>query len=96
MSIQRHQPNEIPEETRRVAHLAFPQGNPCMGMREEPGTFYTDERFTDLFAVGSQPAEAPAPLALVTIMQFTEGLFDRQAGHAVRRLIHCNSMSSVG
>ncbi len=30
-----------------------------------------------------QPAEAPARLALVTIMQFAEGLSDRQAATAV-------------
>jgi transposase len=87
MSIQPRQPNEIPEETRRVAHLAFPKGNLYMRMREELGPLYTDERFTDLFAVRGQPAESPGRLALVTIMQFAEGLSDRQAADAVRARI---------
>jgi transposase len=31
-----------------------------------------------------QPAEAPARLALTTVLQFAEGLSDRQAADAVR------------
>jgi transposase len=46
-----------------------------------------DEEFTDLFAKDGQPAVAPWRLALVTIMQFVEGLPDRQAAEAVRSRI---------
>jgi transposase len=43
-----------------------------------------DEMFVALFPKEGQPALAPWRLALVTIMQFAEGLSDRQAAHAVR------------
>jgi transposase len=47
-------------------------------------TLYQDDLFADLFPSRGQPAEAPWRLALVTIMQFLEGLSDRQAAEAVR------------
>lgn len=87
MSIQPRQPNDIPEETQRVAQAAFPKGNLCMRIRDELGTLYSDERFVDLFAVRGQPAESPGRLALVTIFQFAEGLSDRQAADSVRARI---------
>jgi transposase len=77
----------VPEETARVAHAILPSGNVWMQMREELGTLYTDEDFTDLFPKRGQPAEAPWRLALVTLMQFGEGLTDRQAADAVRTRI---------
>jgi transposase len=40
--------------------------------------------FAKLFASRGQPAEAPWRLALVTVLQFAEGLSDRQAADAVR------------
>ncbi len=55
-----------------------------MKMRDELGTLYQDEMFAALFPKDGQPALAPWRLALVTIMQFSEGLSDRQAAHAVR------------
>jgi transposase len=58
-----------------------------MRMRGELGRLYTDEEFAGLFAVRGQPAEAPWRLALVSIMQFLEGLSDRQAADAVRSRI---------
>ena len=75
---------EIPSETRKVAQAAFPNGNLVMAMRDELGTIYLDEQFQDLFAVRGQPAESPALLALVIVLQFVEGLTDRQAANAVR------------
>jgi transposase len=47
-------------------------------------TLFQDEMFATLFPKDGQPALAPWRLALVTIMQFAEGLSDRQAAHAVR------------
>src|ERR1700758_3401990 len=73
----------IPEETIRVAQSVLPKGNVWMQMRDELGTLYADEDFTDLFPSRGQPAEAPWRLALVTIMQYAEGLTDRQAAGAV-------------
>src|SRR5215470_7807887 len=74
----------IPEETVRIAHAVLPEGNGWMQMREELGTLSTDEDFQDLFPSRGQPAEAPWRLALVTLMQYGEGLTDRQAADAVR------------
>ncbi len=74
----------IPEETARVAHAAFPKGNPYLRMRDALGPIYTNPEFAALFPNTGQPAEAPAQLALVTIMQFAEGLSDSQAADAVR------------
>ena len=74
----------IPEETARVAHAAFPTGNVYMQMRDVVGVIYDDGQFADLFARRGRPAESPWRLALVTVMQFAEGLTDRQAAEAVR------------
>ena len=77
----------IPEETARVAHAVFAKGNPYMRMRDELGVFYQDESFASLFPTRGRPAESPAMLALVTVMQFAEDLTDRQAADAVRSRI---------
>jgi transposase len=74
----------IPEETVRVAHAAFPQGNVCMRMRDALGPIYSNPPLASLFSQTGQPAEAPARLALVLVMQCAEGLADRQAADAVR------------
>jgi len=77
----------IPDETARVGHAAFPKGNPYMRMRDTLGPIYTNPEFAPLFPKTGQPAHAPAQLALVTIMQFAEGLSDTQAADAVRSRI---------
>jgi transposase len=55
-----------------------------MKIHEELGTIFQDEDFKDLFPRKGQPAESPFRLALVTILQFLEGLSDRAAADAVR------------
>lgn len=77
----------IPAETVRVAQAAFPRGNPYLRMRDALGPIYADPAFAGLFPKEGQPALAPAQLALVTVMQFAEGLSDRQAADAVRSRI---------
>lgn len=74
----------IPEETQRVARAAFPKGSLAMRMRDELGTVYSDEQFQDLFPERGQPATSPALLALVIVLQYVEGLTDRQTADAVR------------
>jgi transposase len=74
----------IPEQTAQIARAAFPKGNHYMRMRDALGPIYTNPAFAALFSKTGQPAEAPAQLALVTIMQFAEGLADEQAADAVR------------
>jgi transposase len=87
MSMQAQTQNPIPEETQRVARAAFPKGNLYMRMRDELGELYQDEQFIDLFPGRGQSAESPGRLAWVTVMQFSEGLSDRQAAEAVRARI---------
>jgi transposase len=81
MSLKPQELGPIPEETARAA---YPKGNVFMRMRDELGVIYQDEAFAQLFSHTGQPAEAPWRLALVTVMQFAEGLSDRQAADAVR------------
>jgi transposase len=51
---------------------------------EALGPLYHDSQFAALFPRRGQPAEAPGLLALATVLQFIEGLSDRQAADAVR------------
>jgi len=74
----------VPDETARIARAAFPHGAVPMQLREVLGTLYSDTDFADLFPARGQPAEAPWRLALVTVLQYLEGLTDRQAADAVR------------
>ena len=67
----------IPALTKEIARQAFPNGNLYMTMRDRLGTFYTDWDFSDLSQKG-QPAASPWRLALITVMQYVEGLTDRQ------------------
>lgn len=81
-----HSPNEfsIPEETIRVARAAYPKGNLYMHIRDTLGTMYQDAAFAHLFPQNGRPVEAPWRLAFITVVQFLEGLPDRQAADAVR------------
>ena len=74
---------DVPEETVRVAKACFPKGNRYLTLRDELGVIYRDEAFADLFVWRGQPAASPGFLAMVTIMQFAEGLTDRQAAEAI-------------
>jgi transposase len=87
MCLHPHSVEPVPEETARVAKAAFPKGTTYMTMRDELGAIFEDEDFAHLFPRRGQPAMAPWRLALVTIMQFAEGLSDRQAADAVRARI---------
>jgi len=84
MSLKPQSISPVPEETARIAHAAYPKGNVYMHMRDVLGTLYEDASFAHLFPNNGQPAEAAWRLALVTIMQFVEGLSDRQAADGVR------------
>jgi transposase len=77
----------IPPETARVARAAFPKGNRYLRVADELEALFTDDAFLALFPVRGQPALPPWRLALATILQFAEGLSDRQAAHAVRSRI---------
>src|SRR5215813_9450602 len=87
MSLHPHALEPVPEDTARVAHAAFPKGNPYLLLRDTLGTIFQDDDFTTLFSLVGQPSLPPWRLALVTIMQFRENLADRQAAEAVRARI---------
>jgi len=84
MSLQYQPVGPIPEDTARVARAAFPKGTMAIRVRDILGAIYCDQQFVDLFPSHGQPAETPWRLALITVLQFAEGLSDRQAADAVR------------
>jgi transposase len=84
MSLHPQEPPSVPEETIRVARAAFPKGSLCLCIADELGSIYTNDQFTALFPLRGKHAEAPGRLALATVLQFVEGLSDRQAADAVR------------
>src|SRR3954453_1851836 len=77
----------VPDDTARIAQAAFRRGNPYVLVRDRLGSVFADADFADLYPKLGQPASAPWRLALVTLMQFREGLSDRQAAEAVRSRI---------
>jgi len=77
----------VPEQTARIARAAFPKGSPYLTLRDTLGTIFVDGHFADLYPKQGQPACPPWRLALITLMQFREGLSDRQAAEAVRARI---------
>jgi transposase len=74
MSLQPQAIYCVPEETARVATAIFPSGNLVMRMYDELDMLIGDADFADLFPSQGQPAEAPARLALVTLLQFWGGV----------------------
>jgi transposase len=74
----------VSPETARVARAAFPKGHKYLRVADELEALFTDDAFLALFPTHGQPAQPPWQLALVTILQFAEGLSDRQAVNAVR------------
>lgn len=87
MSLQPQNTYPIPADTQRVAQAAFPKGNLYMRMRDELGEIYQDVSYAELFPGRGQKAESPGRLAWVTVMQYSEGMSDRQAAEAVRARI---------
>jgi transposase len=77
----------VPDDTARIARAAFPRGNPYVLLRNRLGPVFDDAGFADLYPQRGQPAYTPWRLALVTLLQFREGLSDRQAAEAVRARI---------
>lgn len=84
MSLNIQPVEPIPEETTRVAQLAFPKGTVAMKLRDAFQQLYQDESFQTLYSRRGPPAFSPWRLALVTVLQFMENLSDRQAADAVR------------
>src|SRR4051794_25001592 len=88
MSLRLPQPvPPVPDDTARIARAAFPRGNPYLLLRDRLGPVLDDAGFADLYPRRGQPGYTPWRLALVTLLQFREGLSDRQAAEAVRARI---------
>jgi len=75
---------EVPAATARVARKAFRKGSLAIRARDELGAWYSDADFAAAYGVRGAPGMSPAQLAMVTVLQFTENLTDRQAADAVR------------
>ena len=75
---------EIPAETAEVARAAFPKGNVYVRIRDKLGPLFSDAPFASLFAWQGQAGVSPGLLAMVTILQFAEGLSDRLVVEQVR------------
>ena len=84
MSMQPRPWPEVPAETTRVARRAFRKGTLAIRARDELGSWCDDEDFAAAYGVRGRPGISPAQLAMVTVLQFTENLTDRQAADAVR------------
>ena len=88
MSLQPQQPiPPVPDDTARIARAACGTRSPYLILRDRLGNLFTNADFADLYPKRGQPAYAPWRLALVTVLQFREGLSDRQAAEAVRARI---------
>jgi integrase len=74
----------IPGVTAAVARAIFPAGKLIMRIYNDLEMLARDADFANLFPPQGQPAAAPARLALVTLLQFWEGLTDCQTADAVR------------
>ena len=84
MSLKPFSAGVVPERTATVARGAFPKGSLCIRIFDELGTIFQDQDFADLYSQHGQPGQPPFRLALVTVLQFIEGLSDRGAADAVR------------
>src|SRR6266705_3280749 len=84
MSMQPKPWPDVPERTARTARASSRKGNLAMRIRDELDAVYTDERFVGAFGQRGKPGISPAQLFVVTVLQSTENLNDRQAAEAVR------------
>src|SRR5260370_13397583 len=67
-----------------VGRAAFPKGTLAIRVREALGPLFADEDFAAAFSGRGRPAVSPGALALVCVLQYAEGLSDRQAADQVR------------
>ncbi len=84
MLLQSNHDSQIPGLTKQVTRAAFPDGSLAITLRDELGPIFDEADFIEIYPSLGQPAESPARLALITILQFAEDLPDRQAANAVR------------
>lgn len=79
MSLEPRSDGGVPELTARMARAAFPRGTLAIRIRETLGPLFADGDFAEAFPGRGRPAVSPGALALVSVLQYAEGLSDRQA-----------------
>jgi transposase len=84
MSLESRADRGVPELTARVVRASFPKGTLTVRIREALGPLFEDESFAEAFPTRGRPAVSPGALALVSVLQYAEGLTDRQAADQVR------------
>ena len=84
MSLEPRADLGVPELTARVVRASFPKGTLAVRIREALGPLFGDESFAEAFPARGRPAVSPGALALVSVLQYAEGLTDRQAAEQVR------------
>ncbi|MBM0260375.1 IS1182 family transposase [Micromonospora sp. 4G55] len=67
-----------------MVRASFPKGTLAMRIRDALGPVFSDEQFAQAFPARGRPAASPGALALVSVLQYAEGLSDRQAADQVR------------
>jgi len=103
MSLRIQDSYTVPEKTTEVARAVTPNGNIYLTLFDTFGSLFADPEFAALFPDNGQPAVSPVRLILMLslILQFMEGLSDRQASDAVRsridwKYILCLELSDPG
>jgi transposase len=84
MSLESRQDIGVPELTARVVRASFPKGTLAIRIRQALGPLFEDESFAEAFPARGRPAISPGALALVSVLQYAEGLSDRQAADQLR------------
>ncbi len=84
MSLESRDDRGVPELTARVVRASFPKGTLAVRVRETLGPLFDDESFAEAFSTRGRPAVSPGALALVSVLQYAEGLTDRQAADQLR------------
>ncbi|MGX5183559.1 transposase [Streptomyces avermitilis] len=84
MSLESRSDDGVPELTARVVRASFPKGTLAVRIRDVLGPLFTDKDFAEAFADRGRPAISPGALALVSVLQYAEGLSDWQAADQVR------------
>ena len=81
--------------TLEIAKASFPKGNGYISLREEYGSLFYDEDFSDLYSWKGEEEIPPSYLATVTVLQYAEGLSDREAADHVRSRIDWKCLLGV-
>ena len=88
MSLKQQHGFSVPEQTRRVARAPFPKGRACLRVADVLRSVYQDRQFALCSrAAASRPKRRAVRLSRPCcnfVLQFIEGLPDRQAADAVR------------